>query len=1045
MKRVCAGLMVFVAAALPSYAGLVAWWDFSDGTYRARAGALDGVAVGTVSVVDVTDSAVPFEKALRTAASGNNENYLNIGNIGSLGIYSNSFTLSYWVKASQATVDAGSGEVWESYSGSSASGYEGIQSVLRKSSQSNAGKLYTVVAENGTTSTKLLNHGILTNDQWHWIVIRYDGATDELKYFEDGVHVVYRDEIRIATLATQLERDARLGDGFGGLIADVRIYDTALSFSTDDFGAVISGELSEVPLKPEPPAPPPPAKLVGHWDFSDGAYDDLVGSNEGDPRGIYSIVPSGNEYFANAIEIGPTRNIDYFNVGTLENLNIGTNSFTVSYWVKHAAFTNVNGYVNTFESKQGGMGITTVLRASNISNPNRAYTTMESLDGTDGLLNGGTVADGAWHWIVIRYDGETDTADYFEDGHLYDTETGIFSLTDGLRKVFIGNGLDGQMGDIRIYNGALSYTLDGTGDVVGGQLATVTENWGVEYAVCPSDYQLYPRDRATDTAVVQISGAVSNGAVSSVLLRVFRDDVLSSTATQSLVFVDGAAPFAFDTTIAAETNNYDFEILLSKDGQENLVRRVEDVVAGDVFVIQGQSNADARLYDGSASENESPFIRTFGMNSDVAEVTETTRKWFLAKGDGSRGIPGGVGQWGLRMARLLVDEYQVPVAILNGAHGGRPIDFFQRNDAMAKDLNTNYGRLLYRAQAAGVADAIRSILWYQGESDQGDGDVHETGFVALYTDWKEDYPSVERFYIHQVRVGCGVDKNDVDLRDRQRCLPDTYPDMTVMSTTGVNGHEGCHYFYETGYKEIGNHIAALVAVDLYGSANTANVTAPNVDYVYFSKPTCDEITVVVRKPEDLLTFDAAASADFLLEGSPVAVTNGVIGANNTMVLSLDGDASGATGLSYTGHSYDGAWVTNAAGVGLLTFYNVPVRKGDSDNDGLADEWEAHFFGDAMGASPNEDSDSDGQSNLQEYIAGCDPTSSNSFFSARLSSDCVLGWNEVSGRVYSVYWTSNLLGGFQCLESNIPWTGSGFVDAAHHAEPLGFYRVEVQLQ
>ncbi|MDG1301215.1 MAG: sialate O-acetylesterase, partial [Opitutae bacterium] len=288
------------------------------------------------------------------------------------------------------------------------------------------------------------------------------------------------------------------------------------------------------------------------------------------------------------------------------------------------------------------------------------------------------------------------------------------------------------------------------------------------YTALPRDLQVVPRDRATDTAVVPISGEVVVGTPEEIILRVYRDDVLSSETSQALVYVDGAAPFLFAPVIAAELNNYDFEVFLVHGGVETSVTRVEDVVAGDVFIIQGQSNADAQMYNGSASENENPFLRSFGLNSEDGTITEFDLSWRTAKGDGSRDVEGGVGQWGLRMGSLLVDTHNIPIAILNGAKGAQSIDYFERNDADAADRTTNYGRLLYRAQMAGVTNAVRAILWYQGESDNGDGATHETGFIALSDDWRVDYPQVERIYIHQLHVGCGVTKEEVDLRDRQR-------------------------------------------------------------------------------------------------------------------------------------------------------------------------------------------------------------------------------------------------------------------------------------
>ncbi len=119
---------------------------------------------------------------------------------------------------------------------------------------------------------------------------------------------------------------------------------------------------------------------------------------------------------------------------------------------------------------------------------------------------------------------------------------------------------------------------------------------------------------------------------------------------------------------------------------------------------------------------------------------------------------------------------------------------------------------------------------------------------------------------------------------------------------------------------------------------------------------------------------------------------------------------------------------------------------DVDSDGLPDEWELLYYG---GLSPNPgDSASNGVNTvLQAYIAGLDPTSPTNRFllsSVFSSPSSVLSWNSFSGRVYTVYWTSNLLSSFQSLESNVLWTDNTFTDALHSAEDKGFYKIEVQL-
>jgi hypothetical protein len=51
---------------------------------------------------------------------------------------------------------------------------------------------------------------------------------------------------------------------------------------------------------------------------------------------------------------------------------------------------------------------------------------------------------------------------------------------------------------------------------------------------------------------------------------------------------------------------------------------------------------------------------------------------------------------------------------------------------------------------------------------------------------------------------------------------------------------------------------------------------------------------------------------------------------------------------------------------------------------------------------------------------------------------------VSGRVYSVYWTTNLMNSFQSLETNIVWPQSSWTDLVHGAQEVGFYRIKVRL-
>jgi outer membrane protein assembly factor BamB/alpha-L-arabinofuranosidase len=118
---------------------------------------------------------------------------------------------------------------------------------------------------------------------------------------------------------------------------------------------------------------------------------------------------------------------------------------------------------------------------------------------------------------------------------------------------------------------------------------------------------------------------------------------------------------------------------------------------------------------------------------------------------------------------------------------------------------------------------------------------------------------------------------------------------------------------------------------------------------------------------------------------------------------------------------------------------------DSDGDSLPDDWEQTWFGD-LDADPG-DAAANGVNTVEEcYIAGLDPTDSGAqFVITDLNSDGsnLIYWTTASGRVYTIWWTSNLLSGFQALESNV--TGGVFTDELHGAENQGFYKIEVELE
>jgi hypothetical protein len=119
---------------------------------------------------------------------------------------------------------------------------------------------------------------------------------------------------------------------------------------------------------------------------------------------------------------------------------------------------------------------------------------------------------------------------------------------------------------------------------------------------------------------------------------------------------------------------------------------------------------------------------------------------------------------------------------------------------------------------------------------------------------------------------------------------------------------------------------------------------------------------------------------------------------------------------------------------------------DADGDQIPDIWEIQYFG-STNAQPEAHGDADLQNNLNEYIAGTDPTNPASFFGITNHStgSFIVEWPSVAGREYRVLWAQSLTNTFQPVGPVMEYPQNSYTDTAHSAESSGFYKVEVQLK
>jgi hypothetical protein len=97
------------------------------------------------------------------------------------------------------------------------------------------------------------------------------------------------------------------------------------------------------------------------------------------------------------------------------------------------------------------------------------------------------------------------------------------------------------------------------------------------------------------------------------------------------------------------------------------------------------------------------------------------------------------------------------------------------------------------------------------------------------------------------------------------------------------------------------------------------------------------------------------------------------------------------------------------------------------------------------ACANADQDGDGMKTWQEYIALTVPTNKASLFAAAQSNRNVVTWSPVTGRLYSVHWTTNLAGkAFSNKQDNIVHPQGIYTNTTPDSR-VNLYQVRVRMQ
>jgi subtilisin-like proprotein convertase family protein len=241
------------------------------------------------------------------------------------------------------------------------------------------------------------------------------------------------------------------------------------------------------------------------------------------------------------------------------------------------------------------------------------------------------------------------------------------------------------------------------------------------------------------------------------------------------------------------------------------------------------------------------------------------------------------------------------------------------------------------------------------------------------------------------------------------------------------------------------------------------------------------VQAVNSDANEIWNIDDITVAGYAMGGAPV-VTPGLVitTANQTVSFAVTNIAVGGTStnlsgvISWTNSLSGGAgsvasaptWLINGValnvGTNVITVSgsnNLSVvtsavvtivrESGDTDMDGILDQWELDIFGSLTNANAISDSDGDNFIDLHEFLAGTEPTNSASFLfvddsAVTVGGGIVIQWPGVTGKAYDLSRTTNLIESiYQVVATNIPGVSpmNTYTDSTPSVEH-SIYRIEL---
>ena len=469
--------------------------------------------------------------------------------------------------------------------------------------------------------------------------------------------------------------------------------------------------------------------------------------------------------------------------------------------------------------------------------------------------------------------------------------------------------------------------------------------YSVVFDNLPQEFQLFPRNDK-NLGTISVSGVIEVPDWSYMSVILLREDVKISYSRANFVYPQNSnvAPFKFpDMTIKAEPAEYECQVYACKGGDSVLMVSRKHLVAGDFYIISGQSNATAYNVGNVPYTYKNKYIRTFGLFSNGLNLSTNDTLW-----NSPDARPPYVGAWGLQIQRQIIENDGIPTCFINGAVPGAFIsNHLQRDVNNPSNIGTLYGSLLQRVIKAKALNYIKAFIWFHGEGDILSSSLtYPEDFTKLYSYWKTDYPSISKFVVFQNNIHLSSSRNGAYTREFQRRTPSLFPDIITYAVNGASGFDGNHHSRE-GYIQIGNEVYGLLSPLFYNGIEKTNLHSPNLQQAYFNNQNHTSITLEFDKNQEMtISTDTTVKGKtsnneiikkvqdyFFFDNDPtkIAKIKNLTANDNRVIINFD-EPVVYSKICYLPHSFFtleinffiGPCLKNTNGRRAFTFYNVPI-------------------------------------------------------------------------------------------------------------------------